>query len=427
LPPEAVSDLKVHLAGLRSALASVGSIFSGRSRWLAGHPTLSGFLRILHQEKIFFLLGSVLIVLLVGALGYALSESGEGEGFWPRLGRGLWWAIVTVTTVGYGDVVPQTLPGRLVGFLLMISGLIVLSLLTATVASIFIERKFRRERGLAPITEHDHIIILGWNRGGEQVLRNLFFRLDRQTPVVLVSNLTPEQFEQLLVTFPEHHLRFVRGDFSREEILAKSNLARARRVIILADRVDDQLPREQVDQKTLLAALAVKSLAPKLPITAELIYAENRTHLERAHVEDIVIRGEYDSSLIASSIESEGLFKIMQSLLSPEGPNFWAVKIPSRFHGRTIQEFATVLRTEYQALLIGLYVEGYKIRLEELLSPEPSAIDEFIFRKFTEAGKTHLFGRHKVEFQINPPADHIIAPQEIAVVIAVQPPSFSSR
>ena len=151
--------------------------------------------------------------------------------------------------------------------------------------------------------------------------------------MVLVNNLPPENFEPLLVAFHDFNLRFVRGDYSREEILAKTNLSKARRVIILADRTDEDLPRDQVDQKTLLAALAVKSLHPKIRITAELIFPENRTHLERAHVDDIIIRGEYDSSLIASSTESEGLFKIMQSLLSPEGPNFWVVKIPPRFHG----------------------------------------------------------------------------------------------
>jgi len=177
----------------------------------------------------------------------------------------------------------------------------------------------------------------------------------------------------------------------------------------------------------LLAALAVKSLHPKVRITAELIYPENRTHLQRAHVDDIITRGEYDSSLIASTTESEGLFKIMQSLLAPEGPNFWVVKIPARFHGLPVKEFAKVLREEYQALLIGLYSEGYKIRLEELLSPEPSAIDEFIYRKFTEAGKTHLFGRQKVEFQINPADDHLINPHEVAVVISVKQPSFLPR
>jgi voltage-gated potassium channel len=395
--------------------------------WQICKAFFQNFIHTLHQEKIFFLFGGFFALIFLGGLGFAICEASDGGTFWTHLGRGLWWAMVTITTVGYGDVVPQTLTGRLVGFLLMISGLISITLVTATVASIFVQRKIRKERGLEAVTDHDHIIILGWNRGGEQVLRNLFFRLDRRTPVVLVNNLPPENFETLIVAFHDFNLRFVRGDYSREEILTKTNLSKARRVIILADRTDENLPRDQVDQKTLLAALAVKSLHPQIRITAELIFSENRTHLERAHVDDIIIRGEYDSSLIASSTESEGLFKIMQSLLSPEGANFWAVKIPVRFHGQPIKEFAGVLRDEYQALLIGLYTEGYKIRLEELLSPEPTAIDEFIYRKFTEAGKTHLFGRQKIEFQINPPEDHLVSPHEIAVVISTRPPSFLPR
>ena len=399
---------------------------AGRQRWNVGIANTLNFFHILNQEKIFLLFGGLFALVFLGGLGFAVHEPGDGT-FWERLGRGLWWAIVTVATVGYGDVVPQTILGRLVGVCLMVFGLIAITLLTATVASIFVQRKLRRERGLEAVTEHDHIIILGWNRGGEQILRNLFFRLDHRTPVVLVNSLPPESFDPLIIAFHDLNLRFVRGDFSREEILAKTNLSKARRVVILADRTDENLPRDQVDQKTLLAALALKSLQPKIRITAELIYAENRTHLQRAHVDDIIIRGEFDSSLIASTTESEGLFKIMQSLLSPEGPNFWAVKIPVRFQGQKIKEFAAVLREEYQALLIGIYSEGYKIRLEELLSPEPSAIDEFIYRKFTEAGKTHLFGRQKIEFQINPPDDHLISPHEIAVVISTKPPSLLPR
>ncbi|WP_169311496.1 potassium channel family protein [Desulfobacca acetoxidans] len=383
---------------------------------------LRQFFLTLRQERIFLLLSAVLGLIILGGLGFAFQELGEGS-FRERFGRGIWWAVVTITTVGYGDVVPQTIGGRLVGVGLMIAGLISLSLVTATIASIFIERKIRRERGLEAVGDHDHIIVLGWNRGGEQVLRNLFFRLGQRTPIVLVNSLLPDQFEEIKGSFHDYNLHFVRGDCSREEILVKTNLSKARRVIILADRTDEGLLREQIDQKTLLVALTVKALNPKIRITAELIFPENRPHLERAHVEDIIIRGEYDSALIACTTEAEGLYRILQRLLSPEGSNFWAVKIPPRFHGQQFKDLAKFLREEHQALLIGLYSEGYKIRLEELLSPEPTAIDEFIYRKFAEAGKTHLFGRQKIEFQINPPDDHLISPHEVAVVIATKQPS----
>jgi voltage-gated potassium channel len=363
----------------------------------------------------------VVALVLLGALGFALKEA-EGEGFLERFGNGLWWAAATLTTVGYGDVVPRTWGGRLVGFGVMCSGVIILSMLTATIASVFIERKFRKERGLENITERDHIIILGWHRGAEQILQNLLFRLDRRVPVVLVNDLPPEQFEPLKDKFQGRNLQYLRGDIAREEVLHKTNLAQARRVVILADRINDP-PREQVDQRTLLAALAVKSLNSKVKICAELLNRDNRPHLERAHVEDIIIRGEYDSALIASATDSAGLFKILQTLLASEGPNFWAVEIPHRFHGGALKEFAAFLKTRHQALLIGLFSEGQKIRLEQLLSTEPDAIDNFIFRKFTESGLTHLFGRRKIEFSINPPEDHILSPHEVAVVIATEFPT----
>ena len=59
----------------------------------------------------------------------------------PTLGIALWWAVTTVTTVGYGDVVPTDAPGRFVGAGLMISGYASLSLLTGVIASLLVARR----------------------------------------------------------------------------------------------------------------------------------------------------------------------------------------------------------------------------------------------------------------------------------------------
>ena len=58
----------------------------------------------------------------------------------PTIGTGIWWAASTVTTIGYGDVVPTTSFGRLVAAGLMIFGFASLSLLTGIVASVFVTR-----------------------------------------------------------------------------------------------------------------------------------------------------------------------------------------------------------------------------------------------------------------------------------------------
>jgi len=67
---------------------------------------------------------------------------------------------------------------------------------------------------------------------------------------------------------------------------------------------------------------------------------------------------------------------------------------------------------------------GPGLSLEDLLSEEPSAIDDFIRRKFAETKMTHLLGRTKVDCQINPPPTLILAPHQYAVVIAPQRPSL---
>ncbi len=63
------------------------------------------------------------------------------------IGDGLWWSIQTVTTVGYGDIVPKTAGGRLVGVAVMITGIAFMTVTTAAVTNLFIEaaRKRRAE------------------------------------------------------------------------------------------------------------------------------------------------------------------------------------------------------------------------------------------------------------------------------------------
>lgn len=59
--------------------------------------------------------------------------------------EGMWWALVTLTTVGYGDISPVTLGGRITGAALMLSGIGVLAFTTATVAAHFVEGDYRRD------------------------------------------------------------------------------------------------------------------------------------------------------------------------------------------------------------------------------------------------------------------------------------------
>jgi voltage-gated potassium channel len=58
----------------------------------------------------------------------------------PSIGLGLWWAVQTVTTVGYGDHVPETVAGRLLAALVMLFGIGFLTVITAAITSTFVAR-----------------------------------------------------------------------------------------------------------------------------------------------------------------------------------------------------------------------------------------------------------------------------------------------
>ena len=94
----------------------------------------------------FVSLATVFLTVIAGAI-QATVDTGDFKTFWD----GVWWAVVTVTTVGYGDVYPTTVAGRVVAIALMLVGVGFLAVLTATIASRFV----KEDRGseTAAITE----------------------------------------------------------------------------------------------------------------------------------------------------------------------------------------------------------------------------------------------------------------------------------
>ena len=78
---------------------------------------------------------SVIITVASGVL-MTVAESKS----YPTIGSGLWWAIQTVTTVGYGDNVPTTVAGRLVAAFVMLFGIGFLTVITAAITSTFVSR-----------------------------------------------------------------------------------------------------------------------------------------------------------------------------------------------------------------------------------------------------------------------------------------------
>jgi voltage-gated potassium channel len=115
---------------------------------LATHaPGVGLIARVFHNER--SALGAAAVLFLIVLFSAAtIARWLEGERQPEHFGSipaSLWWAVVTLTTTGYGDVVPQSALGRLIGGLVMLCGIAVLALLAGILATGFAEEVRRRE------------------------------------------------------------------------------------------------------------------------------------------------------------------------------------------------------------------------------------------------------------------------------------------
>ncbi|MDD5170292.1 MAG: NAD-binding protein [Syntrophales bacterium] len=335
--------------------------------------------------------------------------------FWD----GIWWTVVTMGTVGYGDKYPVTLGGQFVGIFLIFTGIGLMSLITATVASIFVERRMKEGKGLETVKVKDHIIICGWNQHTEEVLQGLTtYGTRHDAPIVLINELSVDEIEALRLKYNKYHLKFIRGNFVHEDVLIRSNISKAKFVMIMADQSTAQ-PQERTDERTTLTALTIKSMAPNVKIIVELLDAENRPHLKRANVDDVIVRGEHVGSLLASAINSPGLPKAISSIISLGDKNkLWRLNVPPEFIGRTFRELFDHFHEKEHAILMGFLKEKKTMKLEDILSDNTSIIDNFIREKLREAKRDFAVDRDAVRVLINPDDDYVITAEDQAIVLS---------
>jgi voltage-gated potassium channel len=127
--------------------------------------------RAVARRRIFPYLAAVTFVIAVGAgVLVTLVDSKD----FPTLEDGIWWAIVTLGTVGYGDIVPTTTTGRIVGSIVIVFGVTFISFLTATVTSAFVSA----EQSEARATEIER------DKAAEAELRGLLHEISERLAAI---------------------------------------------------------------------------------------------------------------------------------------------------------------------------------------------------------------------------------------------------
>ncbi|WP_428563207.1 MAG: potassium channel family protein [Solidesulfovibrio sp. DCME] len=345
-------------------------------------------------------LALVVVILLAASAAFDVFEfqSSPDKNFFDAL----WWAMVTLSTVGYGDVVPTTVGGRLVAMAIMAAGVGVMATLTGNLASVLIERKNRKRQGLMPVKTSGHCLVLGYNAQAPQLLRALAASAPdgRKPAVVLVAPLDPETFAGLAADLAlDDVLAFCRGNPAHEPTLGRASPATARAAYILSQ---DGLAPEEADQQTLLSALTFRGLAPKVPLYAEALLETNRKHLSRAGVDVTVVRGELAGRAMETLGAHPALWHFVEGLLGGPGRRGMAVRAFSgEERGLRWSQLVARCLSGGGELPVAVFRLRRDIAIKDLLDAD-SALDSFILELFAAYGQEGRIGSQGPRVVANP-------------------------
>jgi len=295
--------------------------------------------RFVLRENLHRLFLCIAFFAFLGTLGLAAFE--------PEMSMldALWWSLVTMTTVGYGDISPATAGGRAMAVLVMFFGIGLLGTLSATLAGVLVERKMKEDRGMSSYAFKAHIILCRWNHRARIILSEL--RAERSTakvPVVLIANEASKPLD-------DEDLFFVQGE-PNEENLNKANLAQAKTVILLGE---DTLHPEQRDAQVVLTALAVESINPSAYTIVELVDAANIRHCRRAKANEIIVASEIGSRLMARACVNHGITEVVSELLRVgEGNELYKLSVPPSLVGKTYLDVLTELKREHDTIVVAV-------------------------------------------------------------------------
>jgi len=283
----------------------------------------------------------------------------------------VWYTIVTITTVGYGDITPLSLSGRLSAMILLIVGVALFGVLSGKFASFILDRQRKKDRGLIKMTNmKNHFLICGWKPGFDKILEGVLeanpeISADK---IVILNDAHSSEISAIQMNEKLKNINFLRGDFTDEETLLKAQIKKAERALILADRSADYSTLE-TDSRTVLGVITIKNLNPRVYCVAEIIETKFEKHLSLAHCDEIIMTSDYEQNLLVQASSGQGMSHILRALATENDSSGLALQdIPSKFTGATYGEYRKSLQTD--DILIGILENtgNFYIRRNEALA-----------------------------------------------------------
>jgi voltage-gated potassium channel len=302
------------------------------------------YMRFIRKGSLIRLILLTLIIIIFGSLGMYIVEIGKNNNV-DSLGDAFWWGIVTIATVGYGDIYPVTVTGRIIGAVMMIFGVGFLGMFTATIASVFIERKMRLDRGLKALKNlNGHILLCGWNYSANVIISEIHAD-NKEKEIVIIANLNENPVN-------EDHVYFIKGDSTD---ISKLEMACFRTASVAIVLHDESAPKNSGDGQSILTVLAIKHEQPGVYVCIQLMNESNMSHCQRAGADEVVVTGGLTSKLLVQAALDHGVTKVITELLSKEyGSEIYKIKCPKKYIGQNYKYALIAFKDEYNGIIIGI-------------------------------------------------------------------------
>lgn len=267
----------------------------------------------------------------------------------------IWYTLVTITTVGYGDITPRSILGRTSAMILLLAGVALFGALSGKFASFLFDRQQKKDRGLLKMNKiKNHFLICGWKPNFERILEGILLANPEIPPekIILLNNSSQNEMEKIKADSRFKNINYIHGDFTDEDTLLKSQIKTAERTLILADN-SENFSSLETDSRTVLAVITIKNLNPKIYCVAEIIDSKFEKHLSLAHCDEIILSADYGQNLLIQASSGKGMSHILRELISEESDSGILIcDIPQKFVGNNYGEFRLSLKTS--DILIGL-------------------------------------------------------------------------
>ena len=267
----------------------------------------------------------------------------------------IWYTLVTITTVGYGDITPHSILGRTSAMILLLAGVALFGALSGKFASFLFDRQQKKDRGLLKMNKiKNHFLICGWKPNFERILEGILLANPEIPPekIILLNNSSQNEMEKIKADSRFKNINYIHGDFTDEDTLLKSQIKTAERTLILADN-SENFSSLETDSRTVLAVITIKNLNPKIYCVAEIIDSKFEKHLSLAHCDEIILSADYGQNLLIQASSGKGMSHILRELISEESDSGILIcDIPQKFVGNNYGEFRLSLKTS--DILIGL-------------------------------------------------------------------------